>query len=201
MTVRRVALVGAALVAAANAAAQPRAAATSDAGWPCETEPTPSLAPARYWAEADRADARAWRDDAALAALVAEVAPRSVSQEAAVARLRQAARSYAPAQRAKIAAGLIETIDAERATIIAGIRRFNTRQAAIARRIEASYAELDTPATPSAAEKRAITEDQAQWDVRIFEDRQRMLPIICRQPGALETRLTALIGALRADAR
>ncbi|QXQ05948.1 hypothetical protein KX816_17355 [Sphingosinicellaceae bacterium] len=186
--------------------------------WPCETEPASTLTAADIWAPAGTPSARNWRSDATLARLVADVAPRSVPVPEAGLQLQQfAARQPNPdVARARLAAGLIETIDAERRIIINGIRRFNGRQDQLARRIEQGYVDLDSPAAKAAldnpaakaaldnsaakaaAERRAAADEQVQWDTRIMEDRQRMLPLVCRQPGALETRLNALISALRA---
>lgn len=194
-------LVAAALIAG-TAAAVTKPAATLGAGWPCETEPKPTLAAADYWSAASTADARDWRSDPAVARLVTDLAPRSVPVEDAGAQLRQfIARSTSPdVTRARLAAGLVETIDAERRIIINGIRRFNGRQDQLGRRIEAGYVASDAARAKSAAEQKAAAEEQVQWDTRIFEDRQRMLPLICRQPAALESRIAALVAAIRAPA-
>ena len=180
------------------------------AAWPCEGQPKDSLAASEIWPAAAGADARAWRSDPAIARLVADVAPRSVDVADAGAQLyRFAERAAAPAAvRARLAAGLIETIDDERRTIIAGIRRFNGRQDQLARRIEGGYAVADkeaaggadTAADRAATDAAVSTDEQIRWDTRIFEDRQRMLPLICRQPAVLEARLASLVAALRAPA-
>ena len=150
--------------------------------WPC---PGPAPAPIAAPAAID------WRDDAAVAALVADVAPRRVAEADAVARIRTAR-----VDQARLVAGLTDVIGREQRSILAGIRRFNTRQALLARRIEAGYAAADAaPVTASTLQSAAA--DTATWDVRIFEDRQRMLPIICRLPGVLDTRLKALTAAAR----
>ena len=196
-------LAGSALAAPAAKPAAGKPAAANAASpapeWPCETEPT-TLTAAQIWAPAATPSARNWRSDTALARLVAEVSPRSVPVPEAGLQLQQfAARQTAPdVARARLAAGLIETIDTERRLIINGIRRFNGRQDQLARRIEEGYVALDSPEAKAAADRKAAADEQVQWDTRIMEDRQRMLPLVCRQPAALETRLNALISALRA---
>lgn len=172
------------------------------ANWPCDTEPKDTLSGVDIWPAAASPDARAWRSDPAIARLVTDVAPRSVAVLDAGAQLyRFAERSARPdAVRARLAAGLIEVIDTERRTIMAGIRRFNGRQDHLARRIEGGYAAVDAAAGKTATDAQVAADEQVRWDTRIFEDRQRMLPLICRQPGALETRLAALVAALRAPA-
>ena len=151
--------------------------------WPCAgAAPVPIALPA---------GAPDWRGDPAVAALVAEGAPRRMTEADAVARIRSAG-----VDRARLVAGLTDVIGREQRSILAGIRRFNTRQALLARRIEAGYAAADA-APVTAATLQSAAEDTATWDVRIFEDRQRMLPIICRLPGTLDVRLKALTAAAR----
>ncbi|HEX8445543.1 MAG TPA: hypothetical protein VF649_02915 [Sphingomonas sp.] len=189
-----VAMIGA---GAASAAPAPPAAA----GWPCETDPKPALALGDYWPDAARMKASANRVDPALDTLVAEVAPRRLDQAEAVDRLRAfVARSGSVAERVQLATALLDTIDGERKVILDGIRRFNSRQDQLAKRIEQGYAALDAPDAAQTGEARQALEDQARWDQRIFEDRQRMLPIICRQPAILEARVAALIAAVRPGA-
>ena len=56
---------------------------------------------------------------------------------------------------------------------------------------------LGAPKGAPVEASKAALEEQAEWDTRIFEDRQKMLPVICRQPAVLEARLGALISALK----
>ncbi|HEX8484927.1 hypothetical protein [Sphingomonas sp.] len=171
-------------------------APTEDAGWPCDADAKPLSAPAAYWPGAERTDAAGWSTDAPVASLARDVTRRSIEEADAVVQVRRFAQARpAAGDRAKLAAAMIGTIDGERQSIIDGIRRFNVRQGQLAKRIEEGYAALDVPAIT--AERRVAVEEQAKWDQRIFEDRQRMLPIVCRQPGALEQRLTALLAALK----
>ena len=188
------------LVAVLMFGAAPAAEAMPAESWPCESEPKTSLAAADFWVSAGTAAARGWRADAMLAQLVADVSPRSVDVVDAGMRLYQFTEGPAAPEllRARLAAGLIETIDGERRSIIAGIRRFNLRQEQLARRIEQGYAALNAPGGDAAGQQRDAIDEQVKWDTRIFEDRQRMLPVICRQPAALETRMATLVAALRA---
>jgi YVTN family beta-propeller protein len=193
-----------ALGAATRAEAAPASTPAADS-WPCEIVPKDTLRAAEIWAPAGTAAAQGWQSDPAIARLVGDVAPRSVDLVDAGMRLARFAESSATpdATRARLAAGLIATIDMERRTIIGGIRRFNGRQALLARRIEQGYATSNASA-PNASTSNASPEpgaavaEQILWDTRIFEDRQRMLPLVCRQPAALEARLAALVAALRA---
>jgi YVTN family beta-propeller protein len=170
--------------------------------WPCDAPPKPALVPAEIWAPTATSAAQDWRAEPEIVQLVNAIAPRSVPMAEAGRRVHDVARRSSPAVQARIAAGLIDTIDAERRLIVAGILRFNDRQEQLARRIEQGYSVADDAhdqgAGAGAGETRAASEEQLRWDTRIFEDRQRMLPIVCRQPAALEARLAGLIAAIRA---
>jgi hypothetical protein len=45
-------------------------------------------------------------------------------------------------------------------------------------------------------EQRVALQQQIDWDSRIFDDRQRLLPVVCEQPRVLEQRVFALSRAI-----
>jgi len=81
-----------------------------------------------------------------------------------------------------------------------GIKRFYRRQDALAHRIEEGWkalGEVDPNATdPKIVEQRITMQQQVDWDSRIFDDRQRLLPVVCEQPRVLEQRVFALSRAI-----
>lgn len=182
------------LCGASDAAAAPRPAA-----WPCGDPPPPVADGSRLWAGA-RYDA-SWRNDPAVAALIDQVAPRSVASETAAGRIADfaAGRADRTTAMARVASGLIDEIGHEQRLVIDGIGRFNERQAQIAQRMQAAYAQLDKlpdnapPPAPDSPE--AATREQLRWDTEIFEDRRSLLPVMCKIPGALATRLDTLLAA------
>ncbi|WP_342240482.1 hypothetical protein [Inquilinus sp. OTU3971] len=168
--------------------------------WPCVQVLQPELSVGAMWSGDDpTANGPSWRDDAVVAALVERVAPRRVTVDQATAEIRRFAAGYEGDRKVALSelfAGLFESINGERATIIRGIRRFNTRQAALARRIEQTTSALDgvdaTSTDMAVAQKRQELERQLTWDQRVFDERERLLPAICDQPFVLERRLFAL---------
>jgi len=48
-------------------------------------------------------------------------------------------------------------------------------------------------------EQRLALQQQVDWDARIFDDRQRLLPAVCEQPRVLEQRLFALSRAIQEE--
>jgi len=49
---------------------------------------------------------------------------------------------------------------------------------------------------PKVVEQRGALQQQIDWDSRIFDDRQRLLPVVCEQPRVLEQRVFALSRAI-----
>lgn len=165
--------------------------------WPCAQAYVPELSEGAVWAGPPLQQAlREWRQDSELVQLVERIAPRRVPIEDAKAEVEGFANVRPQATREHdltlLFAGLFQTIDRERKEILAGIRRYARRQAALARRVEErseQLSKLPASAEPDLAARAAELQEQVYWDSRILEDRQRMLPYICDQPVVLEQRL------------
>jgi hypothetical protein len=171
------------------------------AEWPCEQPLRGEMSIGAMWQGPDPAEAEEeWHMTPAVVALVNEVAPRRVPQEEALASVRRFAAGYHGEERAEILTqvfvGVFETLSAERSQIVRGIKRFYRRQEAIAHRMEEGWkmlGEIDPNTTdPKLAEQRAAIQQQIDWDSRVFDDRQRLLPVVCEQPRVIEQRVFAL---------
>jgi hypothetical protein len=178
----------------------------SNSEWPCEQPLRAEMSIGAMWQDPDPTSAQEnWRNTPPVLALVNEIAPRRMPQEEAVANIGRFAAGYQGAERTKVLTelfvGLFETLNSERDDIIRGIKRFYRRQGALARRMEAGWKALDEidPNTtdPQLAEKRMALQQQVDWDSRIFDDRQRLLPIVCEQPRLLEQRVFAFSRAIQ----
>ncbi|MEX1205408.1 MAG: hypothetical protein WEB85_09180, partial [Dongiaceae bacterium] len=121
--------------------------------------------------------------------------------EAAIAEFAAAAGADKDRKLTLLFAGILDTINGERAEILAGIGRYAKRQRALAEKLELQAAELDAlPADATAAQqaRRAELAEMQAWDTRIFEDRERSLSYVCEQPVLLEQRVFALARAILA---
>lgn len=175
--------------------------------WPCMQRLQPELSIGAMWNGPDPAEAAdSWRKDAAVEAVVEQVAPRRVPQQEAIDALHRFAAGYdkdRPAVMTKVFAGLFETLNDERGSIIRGIRHFNERQQKLADRIQAGMKTLDglDPVSTDVkiAEQRQAVQNQVSWDSRIFDDREKLLPLVCDQPVVLERRLFALSRAIQTE--
>jgi oligoendopeptidase F len=88
-------------------------------------------------------------------------------------------------------AGVLDTINAERGSIIAGIGRYARRQGALSQKIEHQSDELRRLANATAPAQQAERDDLQEvqdWDTRIFEERRHQLTYVCEQPTLLEKR-------------
>jgi hypothetical protein len=172
--------------------------------WPCEQRLQPELSIGAVWTGPDPTAATdSWRQDSAVEALVTQIAPRRLAQDEAVAAIHRFAAGYNQDKSdimTKVFAGLFETLNQERAQIIRGIRHFHDRQQKLADRIQAGTKALDdldlNSTDPKVADQRAALQQAVEWDSRIFDDRERLLPIVCSVPVTIERRLFALSRAI-----
>ncbi len=216
--VRLLAAIGIAAASATAALAQssetPGATGTTEqpapppanADWPCEQPLRGEMSIGAMWQGPDPAGIQEdWQKIPTVVALVNEIAPRRVPQDDAVANVQRFAAGYQGEERAKILTqvfvGLFDTLSAERNQIVRGIKRFYRRQDALAKRMEEGWkmlGEIDPNSTdPKLVEQRAAIQQQIDWDSRVFDDRQRLLPVVCEQPRVIEQRVFALSRALQ----
>jgi hypothetical protein len=190
---------------AAGGTEQP-APVAGTAEWPCEAPLRGEMSIGAMWQGPDPAAIQEdWRQAPAVVTLVNEIAPRRVPQAEAVANVQRFAAGYQGDERAKILTqvfvGVFDTLSAERNQIVRGIKRFYRRQEAIAHRMEEGWkmlGEIDPNTTDAAlAEQRAAIQQQIDWDSRVFDDRQRLLPVVCEQPRVIEQRVFALSRAIQ----
>ncbi|MEX2008894.1 MAG: hypothetical protein WEC41_01775 [Dongiaceae bacterium] len=184
----------------------PFAAAAEDADWPCVQRKVPEISAGMVWAGPPIGDAdhAAWREDPAIAELAQRLAARGLTAEAgeaAVAEFAAAAGADKDRNLTLLFAGILDTINGERADVLAGIERYAKRQRALAEKLEHQGAELDAlPVDGTAAQqaRRADLAEMQAWDTRIFMDRERALTYVCEKPVQLEQRVFALARAIQA---
>jgi len=192
-----------------NAAASNAPASSTEAksDWPCEQVERPEISIAQVWQGPDTTSAEEnWRNDQAIVALVDQVAPRRLPQDQAIAavhRFSAGTKQDRAATLTAVFAGLFETMSKERSEIIRGIKHFNRRQDNLSQRIQDGWKQMDaldpSSTDPKVVEQRINLQQTIDWDSRIFDDRERLLPTICQQPSVIEQRLFALSRAIQED--
>jgi hypothetical protein len=177
------------------------AAAQEDPGWPCMQRKVPHLFVAQLWAGPSLPEDRSWRDDPELARLVSVISARRTGLDEVrrrVAGIRRSGDKRRDERLLALFAGVFEVIDDERARVIAGIEGFARNQRRLAERIDAHDAETraaEAAAAPDdhdALDRLEEMQDQLDWDIRIFQDRQRSLSYVCESPVILEKRAFAV---------
>ena len=172
-------------------------AATTD-NWPCVQRKVPEISlSAVYTGPALDEAAFKWRSDAEIAGLVQRLAARRTSEEEARTAIASLGGSSDAAKTQKLlslVAGLVDTINAERNQIIAGLERFGGAQKEMATLIRSENAKLSDLRSDTAADPAKVSQatEQLLWNVRIFEERQKSLRYVCEVPTLLEQRLFGL---------
>ena len=184
--------------------AQP--AGGEDPDWPCVQRKVASLTPASIWTgpaiEGAGAD---WAEDDEVAALVGRLAQRRLTEEEAVAEVAAFAAGLEAAERerrlTRLFAGLFETMNAERSTIMEGIERYARRQRELAAEVRAEAGRLGEAQAAPDADPAALAEAHAAIDFRIrtYNERRASLTYACEVPRLVEQRLFALGRAISAE--
>ena len=191
------------IAASVIALGAPRALAAdaTSADWPCVQRKVAKLTSAQMWDGAPVDDLTKWRDNEEITKLIVVLASRRVSLEQATAAIARFAAAQPQERRDEalklLFAGLLSTINSDRAVVMGGIERFQQRQKARAAEIErqgTAIQELKERAVndEKARAELAAAEDRYNWDVRVFSERQQSLPLACEVPVLVEQRLFAL---------
>jgi hypothetical protein len=177
----------------------PADAASAD--WPCVQRKVAKLTSAQMWDGASVDDLAQWRDNEEMTKLIAVLTSRRVPLERAAESIAQFAAAQPQERRDEalklLFAGLLSTINTDRAVVMSGIERFQRRQQARAAEIERQGIAIRQLRERAASDEKARTElaaaeDRYNWDVRIFSERQQSLPLACEVPVLIEQRLFEL---------
>lgn len=166
--------------------------------WPCAQAKVPEISVAAVWAGPPLDDAtQKWKDDAKVSALVAKLSARKTPLEDA----QKAAREFLAtpgtdkATAGKLLfAGLFDTLNAERSSVMSGLERVTRKQRDAAEKIRSDTIALQAlqDATPRDQSKIDELGNQLVWETRIFEDRRRVVKFVCEVPTIIDQRLFAL---------
>jgi len=102
----------------------------------------------------------------------------------------------APALRTSSAARAMRSPDDRREKLPP--RRSDTLARFVCAVSEKMLGEIDPNSTDlKLVEQRAALQQQIDWDSHVFDDRQRLLPVVCEQPRVIEQRVFALSRAIQ----
>ena len=166
--------------------------------WPCAQAKVPEISLAAVWAGPPLDDAeQKWKDDPKISALVAKLAARKTPLEdaqKAITEFLSAPGTDKMAAGKLLFAGLFDTLNAERSSVLSGLERVTRKQRQAADKIRTDTLSLQAlqDATPPDQPKIDELGNQLVWETRIFEDRRRVVKFVCEVPTTIDQRLFAL---------
>src|SRR3984885_4840332 len=173
--------------------------------WPCAQAKVPDISLAAVWDGPALDDAAVkWKDDAKVSALVPRLAARRTPLDQAekmVTELLQETAARKSETGKLLFAGLFDTLNAQRSSVINGLERVTRKQREAAEKIRDDTLALQTleDATPPDQAKVEELGNQLVWETRIFEDRRRVIKFVCEVPTAIDQRLFALGRVIRQE--
>ena len=166
--------------------------------WPCAQAKVPEISLAAGWAGPPLDDAQnKWKDDAKVNALVPKLAARRTpldEAEKAITEFLAGSAAEKAATGKLLFAGLFDTLNAQRSSVMNGLERVTRKQREEADRIRTDTLALQALQDASPPDQPKIDElgNQLVWETRIFEDRRRVIKFVCEVPTAIDQRLFAL---------
>jgi hypothetical protein len=166
--------------------------------WPCAQVKVPDLSLAAVWAGPPLDDvADKWKNDAKVSALLPRLAARRTPLDEAQKAITEflAGSTAEKIEMGKLLfAGLFDTLNAQRSSVMSGLERVTRKQRQAADKIRTDTLALQALQDASPPDQAKIEElgNQLVWETRIFEDRQRVIKFVCEVPTAIDQRLFAL---------
>lgn len=173
--------------------------------WPCAQAKVPDISLPAVWAGPSLDDAQnKWKDDAKVSALVAKLAARRTPLEEAEKEVREFLGGFASDKVTAgklVFAGLFDTLNAQRASVMSGLERVTRKQREAAEKIRSDTIDLQGLQSESPPNQPKIDElsNQLLWETRIFEDRRRVVKYVCEVPTEIDKRLFALGRAIQQE--
>jgi hypothetical protein len=173
--------------------------------WPCAQAKVPEISLAAVWNGPALDDAASrWKDDAKVNALVPRLAARRTPLEEAEKMIAEflSESTAQKSERGKLLfAGLFDTLNAQRSSVMSGLERVSRKQREAADKIRADTQALHALQQASPPDQTKIDElgNQLVWETRIFEDRRRVIKFVCEVPTTIDQRLFALGRAIQQE--
>ena len=165
----------------------------------------PDISLAAVWDGPSLDDATAkWKDDAKVSALVPRLAARRTPLDQAekmVAEFLQEAAARKSEAGKLLFAGLFDTLNAQRSSVMNGLERVTRKQREAAEKIRDDTLALQALQDATTPDQAKVDElgNQLVWETRIFEDRRRVIKFVCEVPTAIDQRLFALGRVIRQE--
>lgn len=168
--------------------------------WPCEQAYVPIITAAVVWDGPSPAELHQdWRALPEVEALVRKLSSRNLDMTTADGMIEAFAEQQVAGQKDRMLtllfAGVLETLNADRKTLMSGIQRYargQQRRADILGEKLSKMVELERESSESAKKELAEMQNSIEIEQRSFDDRERTLPHLCSRPRALQGRIGAI---------
>ncbi len=173
--------------------------------WPCAQAKVPEISLAAVWAGPPLDDVSdKWKENAKVTALVTKLAARRTPLEEAQTAITEFLAGAAGEKTVTgrlLFAGLFDTLNAQRSSVMNGLERIMRKQREAADKIRSDTLALQALQDASPPDQPKIDElgNQLVWETRIFEDRRRVIKFVCEVPTAIDQRLFALGRAIQQE--
>ena len=165
--------------------------------WPCAQAKVPEISLAAVWngPPLDEGTSK-WKDNPEVSALIPRLAARRTPLDQAEKAIVDFLSKSATEKKEKgklLFAGLFETLNAERTTVMNGLERITRKQREAADKVRNDTLALQGLQDAPTKDQAKIDElgNQLVWETRIFEDRRRVIKFVCEVPTAIDQRLFA----------
>src|SRR6202011_2483454 len=153
--------------------------------WPCVQAKVPEVSLAAVWTGPVLDDAASkWKDNAKVGALIHRLAARRMPLDEAEKMIAEFLSGSAAQKKDTgklLFAGLFDTLNAQRSSVMNGLERVTRKQREAADRIRSDTLALQALQDASPPDQAKIEEfgNQLVWETRIFEDRRRVIKFVC----------------------
>jgi hypothetical protein len=184
---------------------------TENPDWPCVWRKFVTLDAATIWDGPAIEEAGNWRNDNDIRQLSQYLILRRIPLEEIEAEIKKFAEGLPEDSRdqklTQLFAGVLDRTNEERRIVVGGIERFHKRQLARAEAIEKKGITLpalgdalqDEPIVATEVDQLSPEEEAFNWEVRVFMERQRNIPLACEIPQLMDERAGAIARAIRAE--
>jgi hypothetical protein len=176
-----------------------------EAEWPCEQRYVPELSAGTIWVGPPLDElSTPWYENEAARDIVYGVSAEGLEPEEGVAMIDEFAATLGPERNevlTQLFAGLFDKFNTQRSRMLRGIKNFFRRQQNLVKQInsvENEIRELEEAGVAKDDKGLLDLNSQLTWNVRVYDERQKLTVYVCEEPVLLEQKLGVFARAIQA---
>lgn len=186
-------------------AAESAAPVSEEAEWPCAQRYVPEISAGTIWVGPPLEElSTPWYENEAARDFVYQLSAEGLESEEGVAMIDEFAATLGPDRNevlTQLFAGLFDKFNVARSRMLRGIRNFFRRQQILVKQInslENEIHELDAAGVAKDDQRLKDLNTQLTWNVRVYDERQKLTVYVCEEPVLLEQKLGVFARAIQA---